>query len=94
MVADANHVGEEHAGEHAVRDFTNQEFDGLFLVLRAGHGVIALLIAGEFYGIGLPALNSKRAPTARFKTKRMMDGSSSVFQRFQLERLRVSFERV
>lgn len=59
MVADANHVGEEHAGEHAVRDFTNQEFDGLFLVLRAGHGVIALLIAGEFYGIGLAGLEFK-----------------------------------
>ena len=35
------------------------EFDGLFLVLRAGHGVIALLIAGEFYGIGLAGLEFK-----------------------------------
>lgn len=36
LISDADHVGEEHAREHTIGDFADQEFDGLFLVLRAG----------------------------------------------------------
>ena len=61
LIADADHVGEEHAREHTIGDFADQEFDGLFLVLRAGDGVIAFLVSGKLDGVGLAGFEFKDA---------------------------------